>query len=273
MKYLLHALLAVSLIFSACSSEVRKEEVLKNDTVQTAVIEQPKRTEPASNVSIDAFSSWKGTLNPKNINLGLWLSKKEDLLIGEVVYTSSGKPIKVAGKKEGEYYYLYEFDKAGNVTGMFSFQYANDSLNGTWYSPQNGKQYDFRSSKAESNKTINVDSLFKPMTTAIGTYKYSFGEEGGHGTFTCKEVSPDAVRLDLKAVTPAPAYHIASVHDTLDFELSNVASVLEYQSNGAACRFNIRFFNNFASIDYVENKNECDFGYNAHPTGVYFKVK
>jgi hypothetical protein len=273
MKYFFCSILFVSLgLISGCSSDIKKEEVSKKDTIQTTVIEQPVNTEPVSNASLGSFSFWKGTMNPKNIQLTLWLSQKGNLLTGEVVYSKSGKPIKVAGRKNGEYYTIYEFDKAGNVTGVYSLQTAKDSLNGTWYSPQNKKSYDFKSSKAVSGRRINVDSLFKPKPAPPGNYRYSFGENGS-GVFTCEDVLQDRVHLELNAVTAAPAYNIASVDDTISFDLSSGATVLEYQTNEGACRFNITFFDNFASIDYVDDKADCEFGNNAHPVGIYSRVK
>jgi hypothetical protein len=203
----------------------------------------------------------------------LWLSQKDGFLTGEVVYTKSGKPIKVAGKVDGDYFTVYEFDKSGNITGIFSLQVKGDSLSGTWYSPQNGKNYDFKSTKAQSVRNIDIDSLFTPKPAPLGRYRYSFGEEKGYGEFTCEDILQDLVHLQLDAVTPAPAFHIAALDDTVAFELGMKATVLPYSANDGACQFNITFFDTFASIDYVDNKMECDFGYNAHPVGIYCKVK
>ncbi|HXA01946.1 MAG TPA: hypothetical protein VNW99_08160 [Cytophagaceae bacterium] len=275
MKYFFYSLLITSLgLLSACSSSgVKREEAIKKDTAQTTIVEQPKISEPVSNASLGSFSYWKGALNPKNIELTLWLSQKGNILVGEVIYTKSGKPIKVAGKKDGEYYIIYEFDKAGNITGIYSLQLVNDSLNGSWRSPQNKKSYDFKSSNTPSSRIMNVDSLFRPKPAPLGKYRYSFGDEGGQGVFTCEDVLQDRVHLQLNAVTAAPAYNIATVDDTVAFGLSMKATVLEYKTNEGACQFNITFFDNFASIDYVDNKADCEFGNNAYASGIYSKVK
>ncbi|MFL5728893.1 MAG: hypothetical protein ACJ75J_05325 [Cytophagaceae bacterium] len=278
MKIFFHILvLAAITLFFACSPEVKKEETPTKDTLQTTVPEQPLNPEPVAQAPattmLEKYSCWKGALTPNNIQLGLWISKKEDLLIGEVTYTKSGIPIKVAGKKDEDYYTLYEFDKDGTITGVFSFQSFGDSLKGHWYSPKKGKGYEFGSSKAPSVRVVDQDSLFIPKPAPLGKYRFSFGQEGGHGHFTCREVFQGAVFLDLTAVSPAPAFHMAIIEDTVDFDLPNNASVLEYSSNEGGCRINITFFDTFASIDYVDKKSECDFGYNAHPTGIYSRVK
>ena len=148
---------------------------------------------------------------------------------------------------------------------MMSGKIENGQLNGTWYAAAGERNYPM-AVKASAQKPTPEEWPAATRTVA-GEYSYSFPEEGGSGSLTVKQ-SGDDITFDAISVNGAPGYHIATIEDGKG---TIVDHTVHYSMNGGECEFNIRFYKDFAYIQFVGENYECDFGMGASIEGIFVR--
>lgn len=245
------------------SKGMENEDVTKTDSVAIGRDDIDLKG-PASN-----SGKYEGVLDNK-IQISVWFAEKGNVAKGEIIYKSSGIPIILIGNILNNFYYLSEFDKTGNVTGVLSFQASGDSLLGEWYSPANGKRLNLK-----LKKVIPIavdDDFFAVGKTKDGMYKYQYGEEGAVGKIELKKSQPGTMLMNVSNLTAAPARNMAILKDA-KLEINEDYGIYKNKSEFEDCEFMIRFYKDFIYVNYPDDKHECGFGHNAGVEGVYLKVK
>ena len=101
-----------------------------------------------------------------------------------------------------------------------------------------------------------------------GQYTYRWGKDGANGNMTVSH-SKNKVTIRFDNVTAAPAYNMALIDDVV-LELTGNQAVYQSEEDGE-CLFRILFYNGFALVNYINEKDDCGFGANAHVSGVYVR--
>ena len=215
---------------------------------------------------------WQGKING-NIPVFLYLNIKDSLIKGSLVYTKTKfkTPIQLVGRIDGDGdIRVFEFEKDGNITGVFVFDSLGNNARGTWASSKTGKEYSFSLSKKDT-LLINPDTSFTPRKIA-GEYSYAFGEKGSQGGISIMPVGKGKIAFEVSAVTREPARNIAQVEkDTV----SLAGNQFYYKVPGSdSCIFRVKLCNNFLYISYANGYAGCIgmFGHNATVEGVFIKI-
>jgi hypothetical protein len=267
-------LILFTLLALACSRSSEKNHEKSsgsnsfNDT--EAVTKEPRseKKEPAG-VRLPDLSAWEGLMNDR-IPFSFWLEQKGDVISGELKYKSTGIPIRVIGEWNSYgSYYLREYDKKGNITGVFTIIYDGKSLSGDWFSPQSDKEFKIvASEKGETGSGILNDK----MIAYDGVYRYSYGEEGPNGYLEVSHLDGDSINIEFSNTTRAPAYNMADMEAHVELN-GNKAVYKMHDGDYVDCEFEMIFYKDFVFVQYLNDKFECGFGHNAHVSGIYFKLE
>ena len=202
----------------------------------------------------------------KNTVANIWLVAKDSVLIGEIVYKKSGKPIQLRGtfsKNTG--YLLYEFDKNGNISGIMHGSFAGSGSSGEWYSPSTKNHFPL--SLKLVSRTSPAKAVVLIPNNVSGSYAYQASMDGPVGTLTVSRISADTIQIELECVTAGPAYNLASI-EKFNAKIRN--NMVQYRvQNG--CELLIRFVHDVAVVEYVNGQADCGFGAGADVSGIYMK--
>ena len=232
---------------------------------------QPKKTaeieDPASRIVGTEWKSYfEGSLGNGKIGIEIYLHRHGDMLRGNISYKRRGIPIRVYGHVNGDNsFFMREYAKGTEVSGSMSGKIENGELNGTWYAPSGETNYPL--SVKASTKRPKHQNWPDATQTVKGVYSYTFPNDGGSGSLTVKQ-DGDQIEFDAISVNSAPGYHIATIEEGKG---TIVDHVVHYSMNGGDCEFNIRFFKDFAYIEFVDEHWECDFGQGASIEGVFVR--
>jgi len=228
------------------------------------------KTSTASTNPNSGLHYWTGLIG-KDIPVRLSYYIKDNIINGELVYTGTKKqtPIKILGMKSDNTFMLYEFETDGHITGTwFGNDVTNTLFEGSWFSPTASTELKVHL-EALDGGTFNDTARDKKAVD--GMYQYMLGKEGAMGNLDVSRLGSDSVIISFSNVTDAPARNQA-VMDSVHLSLKNNTAVYSDSSDLGACKFNIRFCNGYAVVDYIDGKYECGFGNNAFVKGVYLKT-
>lgn len=293
MKYSFHISLLV-LFLVACQSN--NETTKESEILSTADTTSNNLTEPTSSIKEaekeeiveleedldDEMPSrifkWTGTING---SIGIhghyqmangFMDSGMDIWVGELIYDKVGKPIKLIGQiqKDGTSIRLLEINPKGNITGIIYGKWNNGNITeGSWYSPTKQNSLDLSIDATPKDEADYTEVRPSKMTDIVGEYHYEYGSEGYLGTLNVHAVKDNQVSFDLACLTSAPGRNIASLEEAIEPMSNYTIDINMYE----ACRFNIRFFDGFAVINYVDEKDNCEFGHNAYVSGFFRKIK
>jgi len=263
MKYYLIFGLACSLSFSAHAKSAPMANRLNTSGVRAS-----KSKIPTQNIYY-----WTGSIN-SNISIFIWAIVKDSLIQGEVTYTKTKIPIpiKLLGHigKNGEIR-VCEYQKDGEITGVFIFNKLNKSAYGIWASTKSDKEYKFQLS-AKDTLVNNMDTIFQAGKLS-GTYSYAFGDKGSTGGLTVHEIQKGKISFDISSVTSGPSYNVAEI-ETDTVLVSNNEFIYKVPDTDS-CFFRIKFYKDFAFIEVLNGYKGCEgaFGLNATVEGIFYKTK
>jgi hypothetical protein len=215
---------------------------------------------------------WTGSINSK-YPIFVWMILKDSMIRGQVVYTASKHPaaIDLVGYLKNNWISVSEYQKDGSVTGIYNFKKWGAFISGTWTTPKNDKQDSFMLS---SKDTVlkNIDSNFS-SSSIPGEYFYAYGKDTYTGSLDVKRITQDSISFEISCVTGPPGYNIAEVE--LDTIAQSGDQFIYKMPDSDSCFFRVRFFNNFAFIDYPKGVGDCaaQFGMGADIDGIFYKVK
>jgi hypothetical protein len=256
-------LLGITLLLS-CHNEIIKHEngtELKNkhSSTKEEIIEAKQYQE-----------CWKGKLNSK-INILLHYQLQEDIITGQLFYLDqkNQKPIRIIGTiEEDRYFRLLEFDKTGNITGVIKCLPNEQDFNGTWFSPKTRKE--FRISMKKIDTLIDLENIKTDIENVVGNYYYQYNESVYQGNLTIEKVNKNNISLRIFSVTGEPGGNMADIEtDTIQTKTDFIYKVPYTDS----CEFRMRFFKDFAYINYTKGYCTGIFGLNATVDGIFYKQK
>lgn len=292
MKYSFYTIIIMFLLI-ACQSNnpttgdqkiVTNKETISNDSSTPSSHEEEKEIkeefeeEEFDNQMPPRRFEWTGTINGSIKIHGQYqmangfMDSGMDIWVGELIYDKVGKPIKLIGQleNEGKSIRLLEIDSKGNITGILSGKWQNGSITeGIWFSPKTKDNFNLTINATAKNEEGYTEIRPKKMADIVGKYHYEYGAEGYVGSLHVQTVKDDQVSFELFCLTSAPGRNIASLEEATEPMLDYAIKV----SMSESCQFNIRFFDGFAVIDYLLDKNDCEFGHNAQVSGIFRKIE
>ena len=225
-----------------------------------------------SKIDLDSgqMAVFKGAMDSKS-PVFLWMVKKQECIYGEALYyNGSNKPVKIIGYPFNNIIKLAEFLEDGTICGLWAGKIENDHFIGAWYS-FNGKElkreYEFN---LKSCDTILSDADPSIMSMDYyGNYRYLYGNDGfqisvsddkqqGHYTLTFTKLTriPNRINTD---------FFIDSI------EIEDNESVCDLNGD-SFCVFRIQFYKGFITINSIDDKRNCGFGYKGSVEGIYVKT-
>lgn len=211
--------------------------------------------------------AWDATIG-KQTKASIWFEQKDSVVVGEITYLKTNKPIKLRGTVSREQgYRLLEFEPSGNITGIITGTIKDSLFSGDWFSPKTRKELPLVL-KLKSSFTAHKAVIGTP-TIYEGIYRYGYSKDGYQGYLAVNRINANTAQLEFQNVTSAPAYNLATV-DPVKVSVQNNQIIYKMDKN---CVFKIRFYNDIAVVDYLNDQYECGFGNNASVDGVYLRVK
>jgi len=211
---------------------------------------------------------FQGKLNGK-IPVFLWFVMKDKVVKGEVTYLKTAKrvPITVIGTVSADNVArILEFEKNGNITGIYEAKLDVAKFNGTWFSPTSRKELTCALSVKDTAITVS-ESILNPAPMT-GSFRYQYGKDGATGGVDIKQTGGSAL-LGINCVTEGPAYNLADVET---FKAPVVNNTITTKIPDGDCRFRLRSYNGFVVIDLLDDLMKCGFGMNASIEGVFLKI-
>lgn len=220
-----------------------------------------------SNLNQNNDYSYIGMLDSK-IKVSVMFSTYENKVAkGEIIFLKSklNHSIPIVGTIKNGIINFSEFNKNGEITGMLHGKYDNENFTGKWMSLKtmhdislklksnsNGKKYDF--------KIDNKSAIY-------GTYQYSLSNNGSG----ILEIKHRDKSIDFLISTISSSLSTAEVQDCVS-ELDEHNKFIYGEQISKDCLFGVEFYNSFARVHYIDDKNDCGFGMNAGVDGIYYKV-
>ncbi len=209
--------------------------------------------------------TFDGNINGK-IPIILTLNFDGGTVFGNVVYKKKGIPISVIGYQSKNTLFIHELMPDGQATGIYSAELKGDKITGTW----NAIKVNAKDLSLSLSKTQEQSLPRKSLKSVTGTYKYSFGDDGGSGEMLVQQIGNDKIAISFNNVTAAPAYNMATVEKTI-LKYANNQAIYSKQEYGK-CKFKITFLENGARVNFMEDAYDCGFGHNASTEGNYIRV-
>lgn len=209
--------------------------------------------------------TFDGNINGK-IPIILTLNFDGGTVFGNVVYKKKGIPISVIGEQSDGSLYFHELMPDGQITGKYLVKLNANKLTGKWFGVKlNAKDFPLSLIKTQEQSIPQ-----KSLKSVTGTYKYSFGEDGGEGEMLVQQIGNDKIAISFNNVTAAPAYNMATIEKTV-LKYANSQAIFSNQEYGK-CKFKIRFLENGARVNFMDDAYDCGFGHNASTEGNYIRV-
>jgi hypothetical protein len=263
LRQALHIILVPTLLLYSCSATEAENTANGADTVK-----EKTYVEQLDKDSTEKIYAWQGNLDGKYPVL-MWYKEQENVLWGSLFYTEhkNAGPIQIIGTINNNEYRILEMPNNGIVTGIWLLTPNFHGAEGEWWSPEGKRKYNASLMRIDTAVTIpNIEA----SGNLSGQYTYRWGKDGANGNMTVSH-NKNKVSIRFDNVTAAPAYNMALMDDVV-LELTGNQAVFQSDEHGE-CIFRIRFYNGFALVNYIDEKDDCGFGAHADVSGVYIKEK
>lgn len=256
-------------LLAACGQQAETESNSKSDAPAQAHANSDVKAQAEAKPSIDLTSeNWStklsGSLDDK-IMIDLDLARQGNLLKGTLTYKSQGKPIRVFGHVYSpNSFFIREYAKGTEVSGMLSGEFKSSEIEGSWSPPSGDKTRKMVLQLAEGKSAAKFGG--QPGNVA-GKYSFVYPNEGGAGNLNVKQTG-NKLEFDVSSHTGAPGYRMAIIEEA-EAELEGNSAICRYVPG--ECEFKLTFFDDFAFIDWIDDKFECEFGMGASIEGIFVK--
>lgn len=246
-----------------CKSKPKSEDLAQKKIDST-------NTKPAAKAPayLEGVYKWSGTIK-QTIPVFMWFVAKDGVLKGELTYLNTKKrsPILILGTVSTSEITIKEFKNNGDITGLFEGRIDEKGFHGTWWGVVSEQELVFDLKGKDT--VLNAIDTSLVATNIPGIYTYDYTLMGPKGGMNVDEISGDIFSFDMSCVGPYPGHHIAMV-ETDTVVISN--NHFNYEVKDApSCEFKVRFFKDFAVVNYVNDKYDCAFGLNATVEGIFLK--
>lgn len=222
---------------------------------------------------------WQGSIE-NIVPVFLYYQKVDSLIVGKVIQLKSkaNQPFSVISnfRSSDGSFILNEYDKTGNITGVWTLTQKGDSLVGIWDKPFSVQKYDVHLTKKDT--LILAEPIVADPSKITGDYFYQYGEKGPQGEWKVKRVGRDSLAINAWSVTHAPARNIAEIEDTVALTGTHFIYKINMEESwmDKPCKIIMKgqFYKNFLRVTYI-NENPCAFyfGHNATLEGIFYKIK
>lgn len=215
---------------------------------------------------------WKGKLNSKT-NILLHYQVQEDIIVGQITYldTKGQIPIRIIGTIEKDKSYrLLEFEKTGNITGIITGLPKGNEFIGNWFSPKTGERLAMILRKFD--KLVKLENIQTNLESIVGNYYYQYTKDGYQGQLIIKKVNQNKISFTIFSVTEDSGRNEADIPTDTVSAKTDFIYMYKFPEIDS-CEFRVRFFKNFAYINYTKGYCERLFGHNATIDGIFYKQK
>lgn len=215
--------------------------------------------------------AFEGALKAKSdIPVAMKLNKSGQNLHGQMLYKKIGKPIEVNGTIDDAGTISLKESIDDEITGYYEGQIVNNVFNGIWKSGDKKRSLDFSmnvsdndfSSFVKKEKILEYTGLYeiKPEEGRDADYQY---------TFEIEHLSENNIKFLFYGNRGKPSYNMGSIEGEAVIK-GNIAT---FENNEYGdCAFQLKFGNNGLEALYLDNKNECGFGFGVYLEGDYKKT-
>jgi hypothetical protein len=280
-------LLTILLVFSACKNESKTASNPNGDSELSAnesMDENGQTSDKASDKGKKYAHCWEGKLGGK-IPVFFHYTIMDSVLSGEVTYlkTKGKKPIRILGTiLPDDFYRMLEFDRKGNITGIWSLTIKGDKCSGTWYTSGESGWGNSAESKefkvqAQASDSLIAEWDLKPDPEKIfGYYEYNYTKEHGNtGYLNLEKLTDYNANFEILGVASAPGFNFASIEETTVDFVGGKDTEFDFKiDDSEECDFKVKFYKGFAHVYYTKGYcNDGYFGHNSTVEGLFLKTK
>lgn len=208
---------------------------------------------------------WQGNINGKTPVL-MWYREFGDVLTGVAFYTESKQtePVAITGYLSRNVYHIFEMDNAGLISGEWQITPHYSAAEGSYYSPLNSEHYN--ASLMHIDTMVSVPGV-ETRGNVSGLYAFRYAGNGAAGLLNVSQ-KDDSVQLLLRIKKPGLTAYTEAINTHLKIRDNEVHYFADQYSR---CGLRIHFYENFAYISYLHDKQECSFS-GQKVEGIYAKA-
>lgn len=254
------------LLLCSCADEVQEDNEIQEIIATDA--KAVKEDLQAKGFIPDNINAWQGNLDGKYPVL-IWCKEVDSIVIGSLYYTEqqNATPVLVVGKRTERQLSLTEYLKDGQITGYWNLELNHHSAEGEWRHPV--KESSLSVSMMKIDTSVVINTAYTGGSVA-GKYRYYIDGEAS-GSLIVEQPEKHKITVSLENVGYGPAHNIGTIEKQA-ITLSGNKAIYSSRAYGD-CSFEIVFFNGFAVIRYINDKNACGLGHNVFLDGTYIKTK
>ena len=206
----------------------------------------------------------------KDIPVAMTLNKNGQNLSGQMLYKKVGQPIELNGTIDDAGTISLKESIDDEITGYYEGQIIDNVFHGIWQSGDKKRSFDF--SMNASDKDFNSFVKKKEILKYTGLYeiKPAEGRDADyHYMFEVEQTGEDNIKFLFYGNRGKPSYNMGSIEG----EAVLKAGIATFENNEYGdCAFQIKFRDDGLEALYLDDKNECGFGFGVYLEGDYKKT-
>ena len=257
MKQLSYFLLPLVLLIFACNSNENSETT--TDTSSQVLTEFVHLT-------------FEGALKAKkDIPVAMTLNKTGQSISGEMLYKKVGKPIDLIGNIDDAGTISLQETVDGEITGYYEGQIVDRIFTGLWKSADEKTSFDFSMNISDKDfNTFVKKDLDILKYTGLYEIKPKEGQDADyHYTFEIEQTGEDNIKFLFFGTRGKPSYNMGSLEGNAILK-DKIATF--NNDDMETCEFQLVFTDNGLTASYLNEKDDCLFGFRVYLQGNYVKT-
>lgn len=256
MKQSIYLLFSITLLLFACGNSNENKETTSSNEVLSEFIQL----------------TFEGALKAKkDIPVAMELNKNGQNLSGQMLYKKVGQPIELNGTidRAGTIFLKESIDE--KITGSYEGQIIDNVFNGIWISGDGKTSFDFIMNVSDSDFNSFVKKKAEILKyTGLYEIKPSENQDADyHYTFEIEQTSEDNIKFLFFGTRGKPSYNMGSIDGKAI--LKNNIAVFENKEY-SDCEFQLKFTDSGLEATYLNEKDDCGFGFRVYLQGDYVKT-
>jgi hypothetical protein len=257
MKQLSYFLFPVILLLFACNS---------NEVAETT-------TDTSSQVLTEFIElTFEGALKAKkDIPVAMKLNKSGQKISGKMLYKKVGQPLNLVGTIDNAGTISLQESLDDEITGSYEGQIVDNIFTGLWKSTDEKTSFDFSLDISEKDFNTFVKKELD-ILKYTGLYEINPSENQDadyHYTFEIEQTSEDNIKFLFFGSRGKPSYNMGSIAGNAIFK--DRTATFETTDYGD-CGFQLIFTDNGLTASYLNEKDDCGFGFRVYLQGNYVKT-
>ena len=259
MKQLIYFILPITLLF-ACNSNENNDNESASASSSEVITEFIELT-------------FEGSLKAKkDIPVAMKLNKAGRKVSGQMLYKKIGQPLNVTGTIDDAGTIKMQESIDDEITGSYEGQIVDNIFTGIWKSANKKTSFDFSLNISDNDFSTFVKEKEIDILKHTGFYeiKPSANQDADyHYTFEIERTSEDNIRFLFNGNRGKPSYNMGSLEGEAIFKDGTATF---YSNNLETCGFQLVFSNDGLTASYLDNKDNCEFGFGVYLEGDYIKT-